>query len=288
MIRRTASLCAVIVAALVLLTGFGCTPKRAPGMAFDSPDAAWKSFRRNYCRPASEPGMLVKASLYYTRVKPMKRTNRTLVSMWGNFNGPMRLDISAGIGKLLAHIRENGDGLLVFYPSEKRAYAHVNPVLGATRLGMPFPFSLSELAKVAVGDFSGLVPKRYEKAARTADGFVYEIKDGQADTVTLDVTGRPIQIDGTTTGANDARRWSLVLDKFQDTVKTVPLADRVTLSMDNGEKGVLRIKSRELKMTAWPDKATGLELPEEVIFRRLDNGYTNTENNEIPVVYEDE
>lgn len=231
--------------------------------------------------------MLIKASLYYSRVKPTKRTNRTLVSMWGNFTGPMRLDISAGVGKLLAHIREDGDGLLVFYPSDKVAYAHVNPVLGATRLGMPFPFSLTELARVAVGDFSGLVPKRYVNVTRTKAGFAYEVKDGQVKTITLDETGRPALLKGATSKGHAARVWQLALDKFQEAGQGTPLADRITLSMDNGEKGVLRIKSRELKISSWPSKATGLELPEDVMIRRLDNGYTNAENNKIPVVYED-
>ena len=58
--------------------------------------------------------MLIKGSLYYSRVTPTRRTNRTLFSMWGDFDGPMRLDVSAGIGKLLAHIREDRAGLLVY------------------------------------------------------------------------------------------------------------------------------------------------------------------------------
>ncbi len=287
MINRTALFLAATVAVLMLMAVGGCTPKKAPGLALDSPAAAWRVFQDSYCQSATEPGMLVKASLYYTRVKPMKRTNRTLVSMWGNFKGPMRLDISAGIGKLLAHIREDKNGLLVFYPAEKTAYAHIDPVLGATRLGMPFPFSLTELAKVAVGDFSGLAPKRYTKVTATKVGFVYEVSGAPVTTLTLDMYGRPIELRGTVSGNQAARQWQVGLDKYQEEVKGVPLADRVTLTMDNGEKGVLRIKSRELKITTWPAKATGLALPDDVIQRRLDNGYTNAEHNDIPVVYED-
>ncbi len=287
MIHRTALHLAAAVAVIMLMAVSGCTPKKAPGLELDSPRAAWQVFRDNYCQPVDEPGMLVKASLYYSRIKPIKRTNRTLVSMWGNFAGPMRLDISAGMGKLLAHIREDNDGLLVFYPSDKIAYAHMNPVLGATRLGMPFPFSLTELAKVAVGDFSGLTPKGYIKATVNKTGFVYEVHGTEVVSITLDTTGRPLLLKGLAVKGHSARTWQLALDKYQDEAKMAPLPDRITLSMGNGEKGVLRIKSRELKIQSWPAKSTGLELPEDVSFRRLDNGYTNAEKNEIPVVYED-
>lgn len=288
MIRRTAFIHAALLAAFLLMTGVGCTPKKAPGLVLDSPKAAWKVFRDNYCQPTKAPAMLVKSSLYYTRVKPRKRTNRTLVSMWGNFDGPMRLDISAGVGKLLAHIREDKNGLLVFYPSDKAAYAHVNPVLGATRLGMPFPFSLTELARAAVGDFSGLAPKRYVNGTRVKGGFRYEVTGALVTSITLDEIGRPMELAGVANKQHAARSWTLSLDKYQEETKTAPLPDRLTLAMDNGEKGVLRIKSRELKMADWPAKATGLELPEDVVQHRLDNGYTNAEHNDIPVVYEDE
>jgi len=277
------------VAVLLLFVIFGCTPKNIPTKALESPAAAWKVFRRHYCIPASRPGVLIKASLYYTRTKPRKRTNRTLVSMWGDFNGPMRLDISAGMGKLLAHIREDQDGLLVFYPTEKKAYAHVDPVLGATRLGMPFPFSLSELANVVMGDFSGLAPRKYLEAARDKKGFTYTVESPQVTSVTLDEIGRPILLEGVISKAYDsARTWQLEIDKYEEVVKkTAPLADRLVLSLDNGEKGVLRIKSRELKMASWPASATGLELPENIELHRLDNGHNPSENNDIPVVYED-
>ncbi|MGL1863120.1 MAG: hypothetical protein OCC46_11415 [Pseudodesulfovibrio sp.] len=278
-------LCAVIVTASLVVAS-GCTPKKAPGRILDSPEAAWSVFQQNYCVPADEPGVLVKASLYYTRVKPTKRTNRTLVSMWGNFDGPMRLDISAGIGKLLSHIREDDGGLLVFYPTEKAAYAHVNPVLGATRLGMPFPFSLTELARVAVGDFSGLTPRSFIEATRDGDTYNYTLHGSEVTTITLDNTGRPMVLKGKTTKTQaGARTWQLALDKYEEDV-TAPLADRLTLSMDNGEKGVLRIKSRDLKISPWPTSALELALPEGVTSHRLDNGYRAAKK-EIPVVYED-
>ncbi|QJB56248.1 hypothetical protein [Pseudodesulfovibrio sp. zrk46] len=289
MIRHIRSLFpAVLAATLLLVAGFGCTPKKVNGPTADAPQGVWQLFRANYCQPAKASGMLVKASLYYTRTEPTRRTNRTLLSMWGDYGGPMRLDVSAGIGKLIAHIREDNTGLLVFYPTEKTAYAHVNPVLGATRLGMPFPFSLAELAKVSMGDFSGLTPEGFVDVTRTKEGFRYTLHGSRAGSIVLDEGGRPIMLEGRTANAYDsARTWHLGIDRYPTDDGPRPLPARLTLATGNGEQGVLRIKSRELKMSPWPDKSMALTLPEGVTLRRLDNGYKAGQQTEIPVVYED-
>lgn len=278
-----------VLAVLLLVAASGCTPKKSADRDPGSSKAAWQVFRQHYCTPPVAPGLLVKASLYYTRVKPQERTNRTLVSLWGDFSGPMRLDIAAGMGKLLAHIREDEHGLLVFYPLDKKAYAHTNPVLGATRLGMPFPFSLRELAKVIAGDFSGLVPTLPKKGTRTDDGFRYTLTNGLATTLTLDQAGRPILLEGRIVKAYDsARTWRLEINSYEEpTGPAAPLPHSLTLSLDNGEKGVLRIRSRVLKIAPWPAKALGLTLPEDVEFHRLDNGAKPSGETKIPVVYED-
>ena len=287
--RLLTSLFAAVLAVLILAALPSCTVKKPVGVVQSTPGAAWQVFRQQYCNPQKTPGMLVKASLYYSRLKPIKRTNRTVVSMWGDFSGTMRLDVSAGIGKLLAHIREDKNGLLAFYPSERKAYTHVNPVLGATRLGMPFPFSLNELANVIFGDFSGLVPKEHGKDGREKTNFVYQIDDSLVSRITLDETGRPILLEGRTTKAYEtAQTWRLEINTYEEKAGgKAPLPGKLTLILDNGEKGVLRIKSRELKPAPWPARSIGLELPESVETIRLDNGFRPAENGDIPIVYED-
>jgi len=284
--------CTLLSVAVLIFVAGGCTPKTPPGTVMHSPEAAWNSFRRHYCARPDGPALKVKASLHYSQVKPRKRTNRTLMTMWGDFKGTMRMDVSASIGTLLAHIRENDEGLLVFYPADNQAYAHVDPVLGATRLGMPFPFSLSDLGHVLLGDFSGLVPKRYAGGSRTArgtGGFVYTFDDGLVTSVTLDVVGRPVLVEGRAAGGSgDAKTWRLEVNRYETPVgDEVPLGDRLTLALDNGEKGVLHIKSRELMLAAWPGEALALELPDDVDPIRLDAGDVDRETGEIPVIYEE-
>lgn len=280
---------AALLAALFVTLLIGCAPKVPPGTALDSPKAAWIAFRQNYCVKPKAPAMKVKASLYYSRLKPIKRTNRTLMTMWGDFGGPMRLDVSASIGKRLAHIRENGDGLLVFYPTENVAYTHIDPVLGATRLGMPFPFSLNTLSSVVMGDYSGLVPKKYAEGMRSDDTYVYDMDNGLVDRVTLDITGRPVLVEGRTTKAYaDPLTWRLEINKYEETDGTfVPSSAKLTLALSNGEKGILHVKSREFMVKAWPESSTDLALPEGVVPTRLDMHYYKTEHGNLPVIHED-
>ena len=281
------TLLAAVLAAL-LFTAPGCTPKRPADARIGSPEALWMAFRRNYCVPPAAPGLLAKASLYYTRLTPAKRTNRTMVTLWGDFRGTMRLDLAAGMGKLLAHIRENGDGLLVFYPTEGKAFSHEDPILGATRLGMPFPFSLTELARVIAGDFSGLVPRAPGRAVRDGDLTRFEVADSLVTAVTLDGLGRPVLLEGRTTKVDaTARAWTLEITAYEDEpeAKKPPLPERLSLALDNGESGVLRIRSRALKLAPWPAKALDLPLPAGTPVRRLDSGGQPAAD--IPVVYED-
>jgi hypothetical protein len=279
---------AATAAVLILAVLSGCATRIPPGLALDTPRAAWSAFRQHYCvRPEGE-GLRVRASLYYSRTKPTKRTNRTLISLWGDFDGPMRLDVSASIGTLLAHIREDKSGLLVFYPEDRKAYAHKNSVLGATRLGMPFPFSLAELAHALTGDFSKLAPRRYAKAEVEGENYAYTFSSGLTRRIILDRLGRPVQLEGQTSHSQDARQWVFTIDRYEDApAGQVPLPDKLTLSLDNGERGVLHIKSRELMLAAWPARSLALELPEDIVPIRLDNGYTDEKTGDIPVIHED-
>ena len=280
---------AAVAAVLILAALSGCAVRTPPGTAMDTPKAAWSAFRQQYCVRPNGKAVRVRASLQYSRTQPFKRTNRTLISLWGDVNGAMRLDVSASIGRLLAHIREDKNGLLVFYPDDNKAYAHKNSVLGATRLGMPFPFSLSELADALMGDFSELAPRRYAGAGLEGEDFAYTFDKGLVDRVVIDRFGRPVRIEGRTAKALDhARRWVFEIDRYAEAAPgEIALPDKLTLNLDNGEQGVLHIKSRELMLAPWPARSLALDLPEDVVPIRLDNGYADEQPGELPVVHED-
>ncbi len=304
MAHRLPSLAALALL-VVMGSALGCAPRAARLPVMADPPSAWAVMRRDSCAPPARPAILAKGSLYYTRVVPARRTNRTQFSIWGDFDGPMRLDVAAGIGTSLAHIREDGDGLTIFYPEQKTAYTHADPVLGATRLGMPFPFSLALLARVCAGDFAGLMPETFELGAPEGAGFTYVVDhqlaraDGGTGTtgvhrIGLDRAGRPVLVEGTVaaarTDAGDAgparRSWRLEINTYEEGGARPPMPGRLTLAMDDGETGVLRIASREFKVAPWPARATGLELPEDTRLYRLDN-VTKPQDAGMPATDED-
>ncbi|WP_243544373.1 hypothetical protein [Pseudodesulfovibrio tunisiensis] len=267
-----------ILSLSLCLLAAGCAVKRIGPPDADNPGRAWSLFRTHYCQPSEARGLSVNASLYYTRVEPTRRTNRTVTTLWGDLDGPMRLDVAAGMGRILAHLRQGPDGLLAYYPDSEIAYVHIDPVLGATRLGMPFPFSLTQLGRVLAGDFSGLVPDAFQRAETVPDGYVFDVTNRKVLRVHLDRQGRPMVLEGRTSGtAGQAETWRLEVNKYEEGDAFPQLPGRLTLMLDTGEKGVLRIRSRELRDASWPKSAMELILPENTQVRRLD-GLPEPEN----------
>lgn len=269
-IRRFAIL-AALAAIFLLFACAGCTPKRVFNPGLSTPSSAWKEFLSSYGGEIRDAGILVNASLYYTRVSPTRRSNRTVLRMWGDLDLPLRLDVSAGIGRILAHIREDRGGLTAYYPESRAAYTHENPVLGATRLGMPFPFALKDLAHVLAGSFASLVPKNYENGTRTGKGYVFTFAQGPVAVLELDGWARPVRMEGTSRIYNgELRGWSVEFDRYPEEGAGVPQAQMLILAMDNGEKGVLRVKKRELRSSRWPEKSMEMLLPEGTALHRMD------------------
>mgnify|MGYP000259453761 CR=1 FL=1 len=267
---RRFSLSGLILAAGLLALAAGCAPKKAFKPGLDTPREAWTEFRENYCAPLPSSGISITASLFYTRVKP-KRSNRTVINLWGDFDHPLRLDIAAGIGRKLAHIREDDGGLTVFYPDQRAAYTDPNPVLGATRLGMPFPFSLRDLAHMLGGSFASLAPDDFDSGERTESGYVFRFNKGPVSLLALDGWARPMRLEGKTRIYNgDLRGWSIDFDRYYpDDGKGVPQPGMLRLGIDNGEQGVLRVKNRDFRNGDWPDQALGLSLPDGTDIFRL-------------------
>lgn len=268
---------ALLAAAALVLGLAGCMPHPVLTPGTPASDFAWSEFRRLFVpAKAPAPAILVRGSFTYTAPEPHKKTNRTVMLFFGDLGGVLRLDVQAGIGTPLAFIREADEGLLAFYPERKAAYRHWDPVVGAQRLGLPFPFSLRDLAALLAGDFGHLVPVAYD-GVRTLDGtgFEYTFTKGRVTRLVLDEWGRPQSLtgplhrppreDGTPRGPET---WQITFDHYQDLPS--PLCNSLTLDLPHGEQGVLRIKSRELKLQAWPAASLELKLPEGVAIRRLD------------------
>ena len=268
--RAAAVLCAGLLVAILA----GCMPKPVLDPGADPAAWAWQEFRARHLAVTPPPALLVRGSFTYTSPKPRSKTNRTVMLFFGDLGTPLRMDVQAGVGTSLAFIRESGEGILAFYPDRRTAYKHWDPVIGAQRLGLPFPFSMADLARLICGDFSTLV-SGVHSAVRPVNsaGFEYRFKKGRVTTLVLDYMGNPVSMTGPLTRPpredgtkREGETWTITFGSTgQD-----GLCSMLTVDLPDEENGVLRIKSRELKLEPWPAESLNLALPDGTEVRRLD------------------
>lgn len=271
-----------LLAALLALSA--CAP-RVQLPKYDDAGSDFSAFRARFAPPLSaEGGVSVRTSLLYTTPK---NSNRTEVQIFGDFARPLRLDVRAGLGSMLALMREDGAGLLAYYPDKKKAYAHQDPVIGAQLLGLPFPFSLQDLSYLLCGQFRTLVPvnKAPDAIIMAGDGsWAFTYKEGPVRLLMLDPHGRPERMEGILSPyfktqaereknlpATAGRTWAITFSDYpeEDGDPEGP-ANTLTLALPGGESAVLRVKSLEQRPAAWPVKALTLTLPGGTGFMALD------------------
>jgi len=240
------------------------------------------AFRTRFMVPApAGQGVAVRASLLYSTPA---RANRTDVQLFGEFARPLRLDVRAGIGTMLALMREDSAGLLAFYPDKSRAYAHSDPVIGAQLLGLPFPFALRELSLVLAGHFDTLVPQTPASIQAIAGGgFAFSYDSGPVRLLVLDQYGRPERMEGLLSkyfrtqaereGApvSGPRVWKIAFSGYpEEEGDPIGPAKTLTLTLPKGESAVLRVRSLTLREEPWATKALALPLPAGASFMSLE------------------
>ncbi len=278
---RVHRLRAALAAALCICSLCACAPRiELPRHEEAAEDMA--AFRARFVEPGLPgAGVAVRASLLYST--PTK-ANRTDVQLFGEFDRPLRLDVRAGIGTMLALMREDQGGLLAFYPGQKRAYAHRDPVVGAQLLGLPFPFALRDLAMVSAGHFGSLVPETPNRVrAIPGGGFAFSYETGAVRRLVLDRYGRPERMEGVLSEHFKAqverdgqkisgpRVWGLEFSGYpEDEGDPVGPAKTLTLTLPKGDSAVLRVKAVTPRQEPWAAKALGLVLPAGVEFIPLE------------------
>lgn len=242
----------------------GCAARQLPEKG---PAKLYSSFHARYSQ-CNETGIRAKASLYYTS---QNRGHRTTMTLWGDLDTPLRLDVRAGIGAYIAHIREDETGLTAFYPDQRTAYTHSSATRGVQQLGLPFPFCLKDLAGLISGCYQSLIPANYDSAISVNENgnMQYIFNSGPVSSVTLNGQGIPVNM----TGRGEIP-WTMELASFENNSKGKPLPGKITVFTENGDKAVLRIKSREYAAEKWPADSLTLELPEGTETIALDrDGY---------------
>lgn len=255
---------AVLILMAFMIFSSGCASIRS---ADYNAENLYAKFRTAYSE-CNATALKSKASLYYSAEG---RGHRTTVTLWGDLSTPLRLDVRAGIGAYIAHILEDASGLTAFYPEQKTAYTHSSPTRGVHMLGLPFPFSLKDLAGLICGCYQSLIPATYSSVESVDENgsMLYFFKRGSISSITLTNQGIPIRISG-----RGKTGWDMELAAYEDDESGKMLPGRITVYSDNGDKAVLRIKTREPRAFHWPAESLEMKLPEGTQSIPLDqNGY---------------
>ena len=258
MISRTR--CVITLMLTLIIVESGCVYRQySPAL----PEKVYTNFRNEF-GTCNATGITAKASLYYTS---NGQGHRTTMEIWGYLSAPLRLDVRAGIGAYLAHILEDEKGLTVFYPDQEEAFTHSSPSRAATLLGLPFPFSLKELAGLVVGCYPELIPDSYETATpvRDSENILFIFNKGPVSSIELTAQGFPVEI----TGRGEIL-WKMKLDSYALDESNKFLPNRITIYTQKNEKAILYVKSRMFTQREWSDKSLRMELPEEAKIIKLD------------------
>lgn len=196
-----------------------------------------------------------RASLYYTADG---RTNRTLVSLWGDLDHPLRAEITASIGTPLGFFREDASGWIAFYPQTGEAFMHTGGRAGASVLGIGAPFSLRDLALLVFGQTMPLTGAFFaESEPATGEGAApltaFRL-DGSpaAARLVLDRHGRPVEMSG-----GDGTPWVVRFTGYAGGEADTPSAIEVELA----DGRAARLLPRSLVRTDTPFPPGALELP---------------------------
>lgn len=267
--------------AAMLLTLAACAP-RVELPRFEDAESNMRVFRARFLAQGPQAhGLAVRASLLYSTPS---RSNRTDVQLFGEYARPLRLDVRAGLGTMLALMREDSGGLLAFYPDRSKAYAHSDPVIGAQLLGLPFPFALKDLALVLSGSFASLIPPEPASLQeRPGGGFLLRYDSGPVRLLALDPHGRPERMEGLLSrhfrtqaereGApvSGTRVWAIVFSDYpEDEGDPEGPATVLTLTLPKGDSAVLRVRALTPHPEPWAERALTLTLPAKAQYVSLE------------------
>lgn len=251
------------LAALLIAALAGCAPKAGPGVVEPGQaQALWAGFVSESAEPVKSFSMSASLNL-----QSPQKSARLLLKFWGNLDRPLRLDLSSGMGQTYSLWREDTLGWLAVYPMSNQVFTHANTKAALAKLGMPFPFSLKDLAAICSEHYGLILPARYKKATTTARGFEYSLAaPSPVASVTLDFEGNPIHLTG-----RGVEPWTVDMGDFTPAEPgRKPEAQRITLVTPGGVKAILRIKKLELSPEPMAEQALDLPVPPQARHIPLD------------------
>ena len=280
--RGMVFLCIALAAAMLL---GACAPRQSEPPALplsrEGSEAAariWAAYEAR-SRAAEGGPFRLNASLRYG---PTNETRRVTVLVWGNgmqsvadsalspeAAGVLRLDVMAGVGSLVARVRETPTRLTAFVPGENKAWEHQGSGRLLLHFGVPVPFSLTEFAALLQGRYDEVFGTKALDSREVRGGRQVYTLDGERLPGTLELTpdGLPLrwcQQAGqlTDSGGSAAQAapcgsgWSMDLAYGEG----AGLPRRISVAHPDGQIAIFLVKTREAAAPFTPEQLD-LKLP---------------------------
>lgn len=260
---RQALLRLLLLAALAMWVS-GCAGIKPAAPVADESKAVYQAFLDAQARLEPAQAFSLSGSLSFARGGKSGRLN---YRFYGNFANPVRLDLTTPIGGAYAHLRETGGEFTAFVPGRDTVFTHTDTRAGASRLGMPLPFTLRELAAILSGRLGELAPSRYAAAKKVSDGYEYAFSnDPRLSSLTLDFQGKPRHLTG-----RGIEPWQVAFEDDEAVPGVaLPVARRLVLTTPGGAMLTLRVKTIQPRPTPYPGADLELPVPPNVAVRPLD------------------
>lgn len=244
----------------ITLLVLGCAPRSwSPAELDREPAEVWQELQAKQEQKAGpHQGYLVRSSLHY---QSARNSSRLVLSLWGNFDLPLRLDLKAGIGSSLSHWRLDQDQTLAYYPRQDKVFVYQEASQALRHLELDLPFTVQEIGEILTGHWSGLLPEEYAQAqAVQGKGWEFEFADSsRLQSLLVDPELRIIQATG-----KQPLQWELNMDNFQDSKSSGTYARSLELDMGREGKALFKIRELKLRKEHWPQSRLELSPPEGV------------------------
>ncbi len=248
------------------------TEQLAPTVTLPDADKVWQAYEA-YTRQRLLDAAPFRANVSL-RFGTKDDTRRVTAILWSNGETPVRLDISAGMGVLLARIREDASSLLIYSPRENTALSHKGPQRALLQVtGVPIPLGLTDFAALIQGEFSRVFGvwdqgKAYNGENQTIS-FPLEAQFSKLrgahpllnGRLFVNALGLPVRWQEQV----GTKGWVMNIDYDEQNA----LPDKITLSHHDGQQAVIIIKNRELPEEPFNKGQLALSLPPTVNVRSM-------------------
>ena len=262
-----ARLCLLIACAVLL----GACARVSPPPPFLAPASnsaeandAWERFATIAVRAENTTGPFrASGTLFYSGKEDSQRVS---YYFWGNSDKksllPLRLDILMGHGQLLGRVREDSRGFNIFVPAEDTLFTHSSSG-GLLAFGVPFPFSLAELASLVTGryaqafaipgaDITSHIPPAFASPDNT---FIYEITGApMGGRVCISPEGLPISWQ-----ENAENGWMLTIEYWPDSTRPTPR--KLYIRHPHGNEATLIVRELVKPETPFTPEQLALTVP---------------------------